>query len=173
MRNYGPFQIWNLAYHLNGLSLSYQKIRKSFIIIDWTIRTLVTEPTLVFSKYIRTMQHYLKHFWTPRPLTPSLQVISFIDVFLRYTPAKHALCVVPVNTLQNWVNEFDRWLPANKNPSTSHLTGIFDTQYRTFGLFLLSESTRTMEARVKVHTHTGHVIYLWCHVTRGNFERYS
>ena len=73
---------------------------------------------------------------------------------MRYTPARHTLCVVPVNTLQNWMNEFDRWLPANQNPASSHLTDLLpmDTQYRTFGLFLLSESARTMEASVKVQT---------------------
>ena len=75
---------------------------------------------------------------------------------MRYTQARHTLCVVPVNTLQNWINEFERWLPvlpANQNPSSSHMIPlpVDDTQYRTFGLFLLSESSRTMEARVKVH----------------------
>ena len=33
-------------------------------------------------------------------LGKTLQVISFIDIFFRYTPAQHVLCVVPVNTLQ-------------------------------------------------------------------------
>ncbi len=85
-------------------------------------------------------------------------MISFTDVFMRYTPARHTLCVVPVNTLQNWMNEFDCWLPANQSPASSQLADLVmtDTQYRTFGLFLLAESSRTMEARVKVQTR--HVI---------------
>ena len=44
-------------------------------------------------------------------LGKTLQVIGFIEVFFRCTPAKHVLCVVPVNTLQNWIGEFEHWVP--------------------------------------------------------------
>ena len=40
------------------------------------------------------------------------QVIGFVDIFLRYTPGKHVLIIVPVNTLQNWIAEFNQWLPV-------------------------------------------------------------
>ena len=50
-------------------------------------------------------------------LGKTLQVIGFIEVFFRCTPAKHVLCVVPVNTLQNWIGEFEHWVPPP--PSTS------------------------------------------------------
>lgn len=34
----------------------------------------------------------------------------------RNTPAKKVLCVVPVNTIQNWVGEFNRWVPSKSSP---------------------------------------------------------
>jgi RAD54-like protein 2 len=41
-----------------------------------------------------------------------LQVVSFVDVFLGNTEAKKVLCIVPINTIQNWLAEFNYWLPA-------------------------------------------------------------
>ena len=45
-------------------------------------------------------------------LGKTLQTITFIEVFLRVTSAKHVLCIVPINTLQNWLAEFEQWLPS-------------------------------------------------------------
>uniref|UniRef100_A0A8C4DW89 Helicase ARIP4 n=1 Tax=Dicentrarchus labrax TaxID=13489 RepID=A0A8C4DW89_DICLA len=44
-------------------------------------------------------------------LGKTLQVISFIDVLFRHTQAHTVLAIVPVNTLQNWLSEFNMWVP--------------------------------------------------------------
>lgn len=50
-----------------------------------------------------------------------LQVVGFTDVFMKHTCAKTVLIIVPINTLQNWINEFDMWLPSKANIQvTSH-----------------------------------------------------
>jgi len=59
-------------------------------------------------------------------LGKTLQVIAFSEIFLRVTPHRTILCIVPVNTIQNWISEFDNWLPNKQTiensanlPSTS------------------------------------------------------
>lgn len=44
-------------------------------------------------------------------LGKTLQVASFCDIFFRCTTAKTVLCIMPINTLQNWLTEFNMWLP--------------------------------------------------------------
>uniref|UniRef100_K1PQ46 Helicase ARIP4 n=1 Tax=Magallana gigas TaxID=29159 RepID=K1PQ46_MAGGI len=36
----------------------------------------------------------------------TIQMISFVDVFLRCAKARTVLLIVPINTLQNWMAEF-------------------------------------------------------------------
>merc|ERR1712223_2162738 len=48
-------------------------------------------------------------------LGKTLQVVTFCDLFLRYTTSKRILCIVPINTIQNWQAEFNKWLPSNEN----------------------------------------------------------
>uniref|UniRef100_A0A8C5AMN0 RAD54 like 2 n=1 Tax=Gadus morhua TaxID=8049 RepID=A0A8C5AMN0_GADMO len=81
-------------------------------------------------------------------LGKTLQVISFIDVLLRHTPAHTVLAIVPVNTLQNWLSEFNMWvpppeaLPPDSDPSL--LTP------RAFKVHILNDEHKTMAARAKV-----------------------
>lgn len=49
-------------------------------------------------------------------LGKTIQVIAFVDIFLRHTSAKKVLCIVPINTLQNWMAEFNMWAPAKEKP---------------------------------------------------------
>ena len=52
-------------------------------------------------------------------LGKTLQIVAFSDVFLKATKGRHILCIVPINTIQNWVSEFKHWLP--KEPFKIHL----------------------------------------------------
>lgn len=51
-------------------------------------------------------------------LGKTLQVASFCDIFFRCTSAKTVLCIMPINTLQNWLAEFNLWLPY-EDPATT------------------------------------------------------
>jgi len=85
-------------------------------------------------------------------LGKTLQVIAFVDVFLRDTGAHSVLIIVPVNTLQNWIAEFDMWLPASQSAGCCG-AGESDPENirpRSFNLYILNESMRTNAARAKV-----------------------
>uniref|UniRef100_A0A673IBZ1 RAD54 like 2 n=1 Tax=Sinocyclocheilus rhinocerous TaxID=307959 RepID=A0A673IBZ1_9TELE len=81
-------------------------------------------------------------------LGKTLQVISFIDVLLRHTGAKTVLAIVPVNTLQNWLAEFNLWLPAAESlpPDTDPVHAL----PRTFKVYILNDEHKTTVARAKV-----------------------
>ncbi|XP_060078469.1 helicase ARIP4-like [Ylistrum balloti] len=78
-------------------------------------------------------------------LGKTIQMISFIDIFLRHTPLKSVLLIVPINTLQNWVAEFNIWLP------TAATVGD-DPNFipRAFEIYLLNDGYKTTAARAKV-----------------------
>ena len=50
-----------------------------------------------------------------------VQVIAFIEALLRnrVTNIKKVAIIVPVNTLENWKNEFMKWIPEHKRPRVS------------------------------------------------------
>nr|XP_023676773.1 helicase ARIP4 isoform X2 [Paramormyrops kingsleyae] len=81
-------------------------------------------------------------------LGKTLQVISFVDILLRHTGAHTVLAIVPVNTLQNWLAEFNMWLPSPEAliPETSPANVL----PRTFRVHILNDEHKTMTARAKV-----------------------
>lgn len=95
-------------------------------------------------------------------LGKTLQVIAFIDVFLHYTRSQHVLCVVPINTIQNWVTEFNMWLPeaTEIEPSTSSLLNsatnclsnqsVVTLKPRNFQVLVLNDSAKTLVSRVEI-----------------------
>ncbi|XP_018335887.1 uncharacterized protein LOC108744551 isoform X2 [Agrilus planipennis] len=83
-------------------------------------------------------------------LGKTLQVVSFSDVFLRHTTAKTILCIMPINTLQNWLAEYNMWLPTEENAVNSPLQAYGEVRPRTFNLHVLNDSHKTLSARAKV-----------------------
>ncbi|XP_036956944.1 helicase ARIP4 [Acanthopagrus latus] len=81
-------------------------------------------------------------------LGKTLQVISFIEILLKNTEAHTVLAIVPVNTLQNWLTEFNLWLPPQEalSPETDPavITG------RNFKVHVLNDEHKTTLARAKV-----------------------
>ena len=82
-------------------------------------------------------------------LGKTMQVVAFTDIFLRHTPAKKVLCIVPINTIQNWVAEFNRWLPSADSLPDG---GAFDVRPRSFELYLLNDSQKNLEQRSGIAT---------------------
>ncbi|VDM59134.1 unnamed protein product [Angiostrongylus costaricensis] len=74
-------------------------------------------------------------------LGKTIQVITFVEIFLRVTQAKKVLIIVPVNTIQNWMNEFEKWTPRYLE------TGGYGRQ---FEVFLLGDSVKTFDQRVNI-----------------------
>ncbi|XP_071509054.1 helicase ARIP4-like [Diadema antillarum] len=68
-------------------------------------------------------------------LGKTLQCISFISIFMKHTQAHTVLCIVPINTLQNWLAEFDMWCPEKD---------------RHFNVFVLNDSHKTTASRARV-----------------------
>ncbi|VDM69803.1 unnamed protein product [Strongylus vulgaris] len=74
-------------------------------------------------------------------LGKTIQVIAFVEIFLRVTEAKKVLIIVPVNTIQNWYNEFEKWMP--RYTSSGEIA-------RQFDVFLLGDSVKTFDLRVNM-----------------------
>ena len=81
-------------------------------------------------------------------LGKTIQVVSFCDVFLRATQSHNILCIVPINTIQNWVAEFNLWLPENANESFISTSG--EVEPRKFKIFVINDLLKNLEQRSKV-----------------------
>ncbi|GAB0087485.1 uncharacterized protein DMENIID0001_017940 [Sergentomyia squamirostris] len=81
-------------------------------------------------------------------LGKTLQLVCFCDIFLRHTNSKTVLCIMPVNTLQNWIAEFNMWLP--ENPEKSPLSAHGEVRPRNFKIHILNDSHKSLSARSKV-----------------------
>lgn len=81
-------------------------------------------------------------------LGKTLQVISFIDILLNNTEAHTVLAIVPVNTLQNWMTEFNLWLPPQE--ALAPETDPAVVMGRTFKVHILNDEHKTTLARAKV-----------------------
>ncbi|KAJ2946914.1 hypothetical protein O0L34_g16255 [Tuta absoluta] len=81
-------------------------------------------------------------------LGKTLQIVCFTDIFLRHTTSKTVLCIMPINTLQNWVAEFNMWLPVDA--SASPLAAHGEVRTRNFPIYVLNDSHKTLQMRAKV-----------------------
>lgn len=82
-------------------------------------------------------------------LGKTLQLCCFCDIFLRHTNSKSVLCIMPINTLQNWVAEFNMWLPPEEViNSPLHSTG--EVRPRNFKVYVLNDTHKSLQARCKL-----------------------
>ncbi|XP_059188320.1 helicase ARIP4-like isoform X2 [Centropristis striata] len=81
-------------------------------------------------------------------LGKTLQVISFIDVLFRHTKAHTVLAIVPVNTLQNWLSEFNMWVPPPEALPPDTDPGLVTA--RAFKVHILNDEHKNTTTRAKV-----------------------
>ena len=76
-------------------------------------------------------------------------LIHLISTLQMFSPlGAHVLCIVPINTVQNWLAEFNHWLPAKENGSSLGKSGPVSP--RSFNVFLLNDSVKNLEQRSRV-----------------------
>ena len=81
-------------------------------------------------------------------LGKTFQGVAFIDIFLACTGGRKVLCIVPINTIQNWLSEFNYWLPAEgeKTPLAGGLS--CPIKCRRFPIHLLNDSLKSLQVCV-------------------------
>ncbi|KAL3104153.1 hypothetical protein niasHS_002180 [Heterodera schachtii] len=75
-------------------------------------------------------------------LGKSIQAITFLEIFIRITGKRRVLLICPVNVLQNWHNEFNRWMPETDAETARPI--------RHFELFVIGDSVKTLENRAQM-----------------------
>lgn len=80
-------------------------------------------------------------------LGKTLQVVSFVDIFLRHTPGKKVLCIVPINTIQNWLAEFNKWIPETQSKDEDDSTVM---RFRDYKLYLLNDTQKNLDQRSNI-----------------------
>ncbi|XP_045549051.1 helicase ARIP4 isoform X3 [Salmo salar] len=81
-------------------------------------------------------------------LGKTLQVISFIDILFKHTQAHTVLAIVPVNTLQNWLAEFNLWVPSSEGLPADINPAHFSP--RIYKVHILNDEHKTTASRAKV-----------------------
>jgi SNF2 family DNA or RNA helicase len=81
-------------------------------------------------------------------LGKTLQIVSFVEIFLRCTVSKRVLCIVPINTIQNWLHEFNYWLPENGQQKLDVDTII--NYRRPFKVHLINDFSKTHKQRAEI-----------------------
>ena len=99
-------------------------------------------------------------------LGKTFQVVAFIDIFLAHTGGRKVLCIVPINTIQNWLAEFNYWLPAEgeSTPLASSLKS--SVKSRNFPIHLLNDSLKSLQvffmSSLKYFLHNPHLPTICC-----------
>merc|ERR1719400_1044998 len=76
-------------------------------------------------------------------LGKTFQVVAFVDIFLGATPGNKVLCIVPINTIHNWVSEFNYWLPEQNKSSPISGKVACPVRRRLFPIHLLNDSLKS------------------------------
>lgn len=82
-------------------------------------------------------------------LGKTIQVVSFVDILLRHTTARKVLCITPINTIQNWLAEFDKWVPAPE-AVPQNLVDSGQVRPRSYHVYLLNDMYRSTPARAEL-----------------------
>lgn len=83
-------------------------------------------------------------------LGKTLQLVCFCDIFLRHTCSNTILIIMPINTLQNWVNEFNMWIPLPEDVDKCPLKEQGEVRPRNFKIFVLNDSHKSLNMRAKI-----------------------